>query len=95
MEQRFVKDVEWLSFNRDTYELTGAEPLSEGFRPFFDRRFRIAIVSLFSMESAGPCYIIAPILGGFKPKEASYLKGVYENPGVAIFEVALKNRHAI
>lgn len=53
MEQRFVKDIEWMSFNRDTYELIGVEPLSEGFRPSFDRRFRIAIVSLFSMESLG------------------------------------------
>ena len=34
-------------------------------------------------------------MGGFNPKEAPYLKEVYENPGVAIFEVALKNRHAI
>lgn len=33
-------------------------------------------------------------MGGFNPKEAPYLKGVYENPEVAIFEVALKNRHA-
>ena len=27
-------------------------------------------------------------MGGFKPKEASYLKEVYENPGVTIFKVA-------
>ncbi len=58
--------IEWKSWNEQTYEILGAEPLSNKYRRSFEKPFPIALISLFSVENIGIRYLYAFL------KEAGY-----------------------
>lgn len=48
-----MSNVTWETFNRETYARVGATPLSAEYTPSYTKRYRIALVSMFSVESLG------------------------------------------
>jgi anaerobic magnesium-protoporphyrin IX monomethyl ester cyclase len=48
-----AKKLDWETWNAQTYEATGAEPMSQQYKRDFDHPYPIALISLFTIESLG------------------------------------------
>jgi radical SAM superfamily enzyme YgiQ (UPF0313 family) len=70
-----MAEITWESWNKETYERVGKEPLSNQYRRTFKNEYRFAIISLFSVENIGTRLLYAFLKEAGYDVDLIFLKG--------------------